>query len=952
MKFLLFSDTHITSKAEFSKPTEDGLTDYLHRVIKSFEWIESLVDKHDPKFVAMLGDLFDTTGFVDTPSLHVGAKVCSRLISTCCALDKGLYWLVGNHDIYSEWSHNLKFLGLSAWGKVISRAFTVSYAYPCKVMFLPWGTEPCYGDYDIVLSHSEVKGGVLNPKKRSENGLDPNYGPWIFNGHYHLPDQLGERCIQVGSLLSKDFRDGPSNNRGAVLVEYNNGECSVERLVNPHEIPYRTVTISEDRHATLWRARLDKGVTGLEDSFVKVIYDEKYKDEAEQISYLTKGSRLEVRSKPLPEVRDNVVNESFSPEDNFRKYVEDVLLFDDDKEADLILAKGLEYLKSVKNDLSTTTQPIEFKSLRIKGFQSIRDISIDLHNQGLIWVGGSNGVGKTTLLESLFWVLTGKSARHGDRSGDDVIGWHTDTCEVSVDLSIGGNDYTITRGRKPNKVSLYLGEDDISARLARDTDAKIKDLVGRSKDVLQHSIFLTSGLNTRFTALSYPDRIRLFESITDAGVYSKVERLVKADIKKVYSELAHKQGVEESIAGRLTSLDKRLHEVRGSLIEAKRDLEAKREGLLSHLKELVDQRKEFTLRLKESRKEEAAVEEDTRLLNSRAEMVTSAVDILSSKLTVLDTKSRYLDKDLQNKANLIAKGQCPTCFSKDVKTSLAGYIEERQNEFEKIKHEMRSSLLPKLDSYRQKNSEQKELLQESEKGLRNIRSEVSTIQAKISELDKTISSIKMEINASSSNVDRLEAKEEEILSSKEADQANLDAVRSEIDWLNSKEGVLSFLVKAFSTSGIRARMLSTVTVPFINSRIENYSSTLSLPFSITNRVESKSGSEDNKLEVVLPGKRTYRSCSRGERRRIDLAIQCAINDLAIATGGSKVNLLVADEVIDPLDDSGVKAFVGILQDKSKDSTVILITHKPFIDSYAMKRWLLTKEYDVTNLQSI
>ena len=63
MKFLLFSDTHITSKAEFSKPTEDGLTDYLHRVIKSFEWVEGLINEHDPHFVAMLGDLFDTTGF-------------------------------------------------------------------------------------------------------------------------------------------------------------------------------------------------------------------------------------------------------------------------------------------------------------------------------------------------------------------------------------------------------------------------------------------------------------------------------------------------------------------------------------------------------------------------------------------------------------------------------------------------------------------------------------------------------------------------------------------------------------------------------------------------------------------------------------------------------------------------------------------------------------------------
>lgn len=952
MKFLLFTDTHISSKVEFSKPTEDGLTDYLHRVIRSFEWVESLIESHDPDSVAMLGDLFDTTGFVDTLSLHVGSKVCSSLISTCCALEKPLYWVVGNHDIYSEAAHNLGFLGdLSTWGQVVDKPRIVRIQ-DTPILFLPWGYEPKEGEYSIILSHTEIKGGMLNPKARSTEGMDPNHGPWIFNGHYHLPDQLSERCVQVGSLLSKDFRDGPSLCRGVAIVDYDGSNCIVTRIANPHEVPYRTVRVLEHKDSVLWKARLDEGITGLEDSYVKVVYDEAYKEVAEQVSYLTKGSRLELKSEPIPELKDSVVNEAFSPEENFKKYVENVLLFDEEKDAELVLSKGLGYIESVKKDFNTSTQPVLFKSLYIKGFQSIGEIEVDLKDQGLIWVGGPNGVGKTTLLESLFWALTGRSARHGDRSGDEVIGWHTDTCEVSVDLTIGGHDYTITRGRKPNRVELYLGETSISARRARDTDKIIQELVGRSKDVLQHSIFLTSGLDTKFTSLSYPDRIRLLESITDAGVYSKVESKVKKDIKQVYRGLSYEEGAKESIEKRLNSLNSRLPEVQGEIVQVRRELSTKQDSLRRDLKELVNQRKDFVVLLKDKEAERRKIEEEYSVLDRTASMVRSARVSMVNRLTELETTARYLKQDIKNKLDLAASGRCPTCFSSNVKKSLTGYIEKQQTELSEVLSERNEKILPKSKFYENEEKKQESKLANLDLRVRQYRNEEDRLNIKLQEIERTINGVKVEINLSSSKVDKLEAKKEEIQLSIAEERSALQNSKEKISSLQLEERIYSFLVKAFSTNGIRASMLSSTTVPFLNSRIEQYASTLSLPFSLTNKVETKSGAEDNKVDIALPGKRTYKACSRGERRRIDLAVQCAINDLAIATGGSRVNLLVADEVIDPLDDAGVKSFIDILQTKSKDSTVILITHKPFIDSYAAKRWLLTKEYDVTNLQTV
>jgi DNA repair exonuclease SbcCD ATPase subunit len=177
----------------------------------------------------------------------------------------------------------------------------------------------------------------------------------------------------------------------------------------------------------------------------------------------------------------------------------------------------------------------------------------------------------------------------------------------------------------------------------------------------------------------------------------------------------------------------------------------------------------------------------------------------------------------------------------------------------------------------------------------------------------------------------------------------LESLEEHVAELERESRAFDWLADAFSTTGIRAKVLNTVTVPYLNARLEKHSSTMGFPCQLTTEVESKGGKKEDKIDPVLTGKRTYKGCSRGEKRKVDLSIQCAINDLSIATGGSKVNLLIADEVIDPLDDQGVQAFINILQEKSQASTVLLMTHKPFVDSFAGKRWSLVKSGGVTSL---
>lgn len=82
------------------------------------------------------------------------------------------------------------------------------------------------------------------------------------------------------------------------------------------------------------------------------------------------------------------------------------------------------------------------------------------------------------------------------------------------------------------------------------------------------------------------------------------------------------------------------------------------------------------------------------------------------------------------------------------------------------------------------------------------------------------------------------------------------------------------------------------------------------------------------LRITGASAPTYKGCSAGERRRIALVTAFASRALARwRAGGERVNVAVWDEIFDPLDESGVRRAVQVLeQDIQELETVFVISH--------------------------
>ena len=105
---------------------------------------------------------------------------------------------------------------------------------------------------------------------------------------------------------------------------------------------------------------------------------------------------------------------------------------------------------------------MKFLSLSLKNYYLYgpQEQTLDLSNNGLWSVVGVNGVGKTSIFESIIWCLYGKTKQD---SVDDVVNRFTQKdCKVSVSFELDNKIYKVIRYRKhtTQKNNVYLFEID------------------------------------------------------------------------------------------------------------------------------------------------------------------------------------------------------------------------------------------------------------------------------------------------------------------------------------------------------------------------------------------------------------------------------------------------------------------------------------------------------------
>ena len=269
--------------------------------------------------------------------------------------------------------------------------------------------------------------------------------------------------------------------------------------------------------------------------------------------------------------------------------------------------------------------------LSLAGFLSYREpVTLDFTGFDLACISGSNGAGKSSLLDAITWVLFGQ-ARKRDES---IINTACQKAEVTLDFAYEANVYRVHRVNQRGKattVDLFIKLSDdsggwktLSERTLRDTDVLIEKTLRLDYETFINASFFLQGKADQFAQQRPSDRKRILASI------------LGLDIWEAYREQANQQRREHDNAVR--EVDARLSEILTELEE-----EATRKAHLQALQ------KELEARSHERQTQATAFEAMSRLAAS-----------LQEQAKMLATQKEQLDRSAQaqdRNATLLAARQ-------------------------------------------------------------------------------------------------------------------------------------------------------------------------------------------------------------------------------------------------------------------------------------------------------
>lgn len=237
-------------------------------------------------------------------------------------------------------------------------------------------------------------------------------------------------------------------------------------------------------------------------------------------------------------------------------------------------------------------------------------------------------------------------------------------------------------------------------------------------------------------------------------------------------------------------------------------------------------------------------------------------------------------------------------------------------------------------------------LQQLQVELQQAELEKGKAESQVDYLEKSAKSLASQGNDQMSTAKMLESQANPYTDAVSRDRKEVDTTKSEISELDETLSsasdsldILRFWERAYSNQGIKSLVLDDIT-PFLNRRANRYLTALtdgSIEVNFSTQTTLRNGQKRDKFAIEVTnrdGGQEYTANSGGERKRIDLAINLAMQDLVASRGTKKLNIAIFDEAFDALDQEGIERVVALLQSLSSEkSSIFVISHNEYLKSY-------------------
>jgi DNA repair exonuclease SbcCD ATPase subunit len=557
---------------------------------------------------------------------------------------------------------------------------------------------------------------------------------------------------------------------------------------------------------------------------------------------------------------------------------------------------------------------IHIKNLTVKNFMSVGNATqaIDFDRKDLTLVlgenldlggdGSRNGTGKTTIINALSYSLYGQ-ALSNIRKDNLVNKTNNKNMLVSLDFSVGGKDYKIERGRKPNVLRFFVNNQeqvvtDEAQGDSRETQDAIERTLGLSHDMFKHILALNT-YTEPFLSLKANDQRTIIEQLLGITMLSERADRIKELNKRT------KDGIqqEEFRIRAVQEANKRIEEQIESLRKRQRLWTAKRSDDVEKLETAIDSLDHIDIDAEvQAHKDLEAFHTKKKSIDEHQRWIKS-IESDDSKLT------RTLDK-LKAEIAALDAHRCYAC-GQDLH-------DDKQDEIRKTKQDsLQDTALQLLANDTQRIEHLNEL---EDLGALGSAPRVfyDTLEDALNHRN-SLEALRRELSTRVSEVDPYTEQIDD-MQNQALQEVNYDAMNELVRLQDHQDFLLKLLTS--KDSFIRKKIIEQ-NLSYLNARLTHYLDRIGLPHTVVFQNDLTVSIEELGREL------DFDNLSRGERNRLILSMSWAFRDV-FESLYQPINVLFIDEMIDSgLDTQGVENSLALLKQMSRErhKSIWLVSHR-------------------------
>ena len=545
---------------------------------------------------------------------------------------------------------------------------------------------------------------------------------------------------------------------------------------------------------------------------------------------------------------------------------------------------------------------ILFECIRWKNFLStgnqFTELSFTEHTTTLIL--GTNGTGKSTMLDALTFSLFGKPFRKINKP-QLVNSVNEKDCLVEVEFSIGGTKWKVVRGIKPNTFEIWRNNSLLDQAASAIDQQKWfeQNVIKMNYKSFTQIVILGSSNFIPFMQLPTNSRREVIEDLLDIKIFSSMNVILKEKIRQVKEEVKVFQLKKESLEDKVKMQKNFIEELENRAAENIK----KRESEISEL--LVEENK-F---MHENIKIVEELDDFNKVLNS----YVGATDKLR--------KLGNLKGKISNKVSTITKEHkfftentvCPTCDQAIEETFRINRINDAQTKAKELQ-----SGYKELEEAIKEEEERERQFTALSKEISKLNNDISQNNVRIAGCQRQISNLESEVQRTTEQLANRNTEDEKLTTFKD----NLKTTYDEL--LNKKETInyYDFSFSLLKDGGVKSKIIKKY-LPLINQQVNRYLQMMDFYINFTLDEEF-----NETVQSPIHENFSYSSFSEGEKMRIDLALLFTWREVARMKNSVNTNLLIMDEVFDSsLDGLGTEEFLKIIRFVIQDANIFVISHK-------------------------